>query len=94
MSTSEETIVGVDSGSKKKKMVWLPNTMSALSTVFAASLSSHDSITRCITAVCLTLGVVFSCLSLRRRFNILGLVILFITAYLYAFFLITVFKTA
>lgn len=66
-----------------KKSVWPLNLSSALLLLFVTTLSSPDSFTRAVTAICLSIALGTSYFSLRHRFNVVALLLLLATASIY-----------
>lgn len=71
-----------------KKRVWVLNLLSALPLLFSFTLSSDDAVTRYVTIGCFSLALVASYFSLRRRFNIIGLLLLLLAGYCYGIFFV------
>ncbi len=61
---------------RKERAVWPANAMSAVFTIFAVSLQSSDWRTRTITIVSLSAAVLAAYISIRRRWNVTGLIVL------------------
>lgn len=78
-------------GSSPKRKVWPFNLAAVLLLAFALSLSAPDPLTRGITAVSLSVSLAACYVSLRRRFNLLGVLFLIATLYFYGSILVFIF---
>ena len=61
---------------RKERLVWPANVISAVFTLFALSLQSPDWRTRTITIASLSVAVFTAYISLRRRRNVTGVILL------------------